>query len=72
MMSPLERVDEVVQEKIYHTLHQEIPHAVRQVKRLYAQRAGSKIEQDLVVKSKSHDFTIAGRSLAAIQQNGTR
>ena len=72
-MSPLERVDEVIQERrIYHTLHQETPHAVSQVKRPYMQRrAGGivEIEQDLVVKSNtSHDSIIAERSLATIQQ----
>ena len=74
MMSPLERVEEVIREKIYRTLHQEIPHAVRQVNRRYIQRAGGivEIEQDLVVKSKSHYSIIAGRSLATIQQTAQR
>lgn len=74
IMTPLERVEEVIREKIYRTLHQEIPHAVRQVNRGYVQRAGGivEIQQDLVVKSKSHYSIIAGRSLATIQQTAQR
>lgn len=74
IMTPLERVEEVIREKIYRTLHQEIPHAVRQVNRGYTQRAGGivEIQQDLVVKTKSHYSIIAGRSLATIQQTAQR
>ena len=74
IMSPLERIEEVIREKIYRTLHQEIPHAVNQVNRLFVEREGGivEIQQDLVVKSKSHYAIISGRSLATIQQMAQR
>jgi GTPase len=70
MMSPLERIEEIIREKIYRCLHKEIPHAVKQVNRLFVRRGNGivEIQQDLVVKSKSHHSIIAGRNLAMIQQ----
>lgn len=69
-MTPLEGVEEVIREQIYRTLHQEIPHAVRQVNRKYTKRDGGivEIQQDLVVKSKNHYSIIAGQNLVTIQQ----
>jgi GTP-binding protein Era len=70
MMSPLERIEEIIREKIYRCLHKEVPHAVKQVNRLFVRRGTGivEIQQDLVVKSKSHHSIIAGRNLATIQQ----
>jgi GTP-binding protein Era len=66
MMSPLERIEEIIREKIYRRLHKEIPHAVKQVNRLFVRRGNGIVElqQDLVVKSKSHHSIIAGRNIA--------
>ena len=68
LMSPLERVEEVIREKVYRCLHREVPHQVRQVNRIFRTMAhhdtGDKIiriDQDLVVRTESHRRLVTGR-----------
>jgi GTP-binding protein Era len=74
LMSPVERVEEVIREKIYRTLHKEVPHLVRQVNRVFVERPGGiiEIQQDIVVTSKSHYAIVSGRNLSTIQQMAQR
>lgn len=74
MASPVERVEEVIREKIYRTLHQELPHVIQQVNRLFVERQGGiiEIQQDIVVTTKSHYTIVSGRNLATIQQMAQR
>jgi GTP-binding protein Era len=74
ILSPVERIEEVIREKIYRTLHREIPHQVHQVNRMLRERQGGilEIQQDIVVRTKSHHSIVAGRNLATIQQLAQR
>lgn len=79
-MSPVERVEEVLREKIYRCLHREVPHHVQQVNRTFqmistGQNKGERvlrIDQDLVVRTKSHHRLVmgtGGKTLRRIQQS---
>ena len=82
LMSPQERVEEVIREKIYRCLHREVPHQVRQVNRIFRQmthpRTGEKlirIDQDLVVRTESHRRLVTGRggmTLERIEKDAQR
>jgi GTPase len=74
MMTTLERLEEIIREKVYRTLHQELPHHVKQMNRAIVYREGGivEIQHYLVVKSKSQYSIIKGRNLAAIQQASRR
>jgi GTP-binding protein Era len=66
-MSDIERVEEILREKIYRNLHREVPHQVKQVNQVFLmhERRGEKalqIDQDLVVRSKSHQRLVLGTS----------
>lgn len=78
-MSPVERVEEVLREKLYRCLHREVPHHVQQVNRTF-QMLGDKggkdqvlrVDQDLVVRTKSHHKLVVGtggKTLRRIQQS---
>ena len=66
-LSPEERVEEVVREKLYRFLHQELPYEIRQTNRLFrvVKRQDESLvveaHQDLVVRTKSHKEMICGR-----------
>ena len=78
-MSPVERVEEVLREKIYRCLHREVPHHIQQVNRTFQMISGQQegervliIDQDLVVRTKSHHRLALGRggmTLRRIQQS---
>jgi len=73
-MDDLERVEEVIREKIYRQLHREIPHSIGQINRLYKRipEGGLLIHQDLIVSRKSHQKIINGQSLQRIEDAATR
>ena len=66
-LSLAERIEEVIREKIYRCLHREVPHSITQVNRILKRgktRSGKlaiRIDQDLVVKTKSHQKLVLGR-----------
>jgi GTPase len=75
MLSPLERVEEVIREKIYRCLHREVPHHVQQVNRNFQFMQGDnkmlRVDQDLVVTTKSHQRLVlgqGGKTLKRIQE----
>ena len=74
-MSPLERVEEVIREKIYRCLHREVPHQVRQVNRIFRPMTRPdtldkiiRIDQDLVVRTESHRRLVTGRGGMTLQR----
>ena len=73
-MTPLERVEEIIREKVYRSLHREVPHRVSQVNRLFhpmTSDAGEKvirIDQDLVVRTESHRRLVTGRGGHTLQK----
>lgn len=72
-MDDIERVHEVIREKIYRQLHREIPHSIGQVNRLCRRiPQGMLIHQDIVVFKKSHQKIVNGRSLQRIEDSATR
>jgi GTP-binding protein Era len=71
-LSPLERVQEIVREKIYRCLHREVPHSITQVNRMFHRVPdGLVILQELVVFTKSHQKLVLG-VLERIQESATR
>lgn len=75
LMSPLERVEEVIREKIYRCLHREVPHQVRQVNRIFRPMTRPdtldkiiRIDQDLVVRTESHRRLVTGRGGMTLQR----
>lgn len=66
-MSLAERVEELIREKLYRNLHREVPHSITQINRVLRKgrkKDGSialRIDQDLVVKTKSHYKLVTGR-----------
>lgn len=78
LMSPVERVEEVLREKIYRCLHREVPYQVQQVNRTFQMINGRyegervlRVDQDLVVRTKSHHKLVmgtGGKTLRRIQQ----
>jgi GTP-binding protein Era len=78
-MSPVERVEEIVREKIYRCLHREVPHHVQQVNRTFQVLQGDykmlRVDQDLVVRTKSHHRLVlgqGGKTLRRIQETAKR
>ena len=76
MLSPVERVEEVIREKIYRCLHREVPHHVQQVNRIFQFMQGDhkilRVDQDLVVRTKSHQRLVmgqGGKTLTRIQES---
>lgn len=73
-MSPVERVEEVLREKIYRCLHREVPHHVQQVNRTFQMISYGnsqqvlRIEQDLVVRTKSHQRLVMGKGGQTLQR----
>ena len=67
-MSLVERIEELIREKIYRCLHREVPHSVSQVNRVLQRGKTSdgryvcRIDQDIIVKTKSHFKLVMGRS----------
>lgn len=82
LMSPQERVEEVIREKIYRCLHREVPHQVKQMNRIFRPmthpRTGEKlirIDQDLIVRTESHRRLVTGRggmTLERIEKDAQR
>jgi GTP-binding protein Era len=82
MQTPEERVEEVIREKIYRCLHREVPYKIRQNNRLFqvvkdpkSDKPGLLIQQDLIVRSKSHQqlvFGGAGQTLERIRETAER
>jgi GTP-binding protein Era len=71
-LAPLERVQEIIREKIYRCLHREVPHSITQVNRMFhLVPDGLVIHQELVVFTKSHQKLVLG-VLERIQESGTR
>jgi GTPase len=66
-MEPLERIEEIIREKLYRCLHKEIPHSIRQKNRIFEVRSDrisgeliANIHQDLIVTTKSHYNIVQG------------
>ena len=74
--TPLERVQEIIREKIYRCLHREVPHSVTQINRMFRKvNGGLIIHQDLVVFTTSHQKLVlgsGGRTLQRIQESAQR
>ena len=80
-MSLAERVEEMIREKCYRCLHREVPHSITQVNRVLQRgklkdgKIALRIDQDLIVKTKSHHKLIMGRggmTLKRIQDTARR
>ena len=80
-MSVAERVEEIIREKLYRCLHKEVPHSVTQVNRFLKKGRTSdgrivlRIDQDLIVRTKSHHKLVTGRggmTLERIRQATTK
>ena len=68
-LAPLEQIQEIIREKIYRSCHQEVPHSVQQVNRLFRKvPRGLVIHQDLVVFTKSHQKLVLGSSGMTLQR----
>jgi len=81
LLTPEERVEEVIREKIYRCLHKEVPYQIRQTNRLFqfipnkSGTPGLLVHQDLVVRSKSHQelvFGGGGKTLERIRETAQR
>ena len=80
-MSMAERVEEMIREKCYRCLHREVPHSITQVNRVLKKgrykdgRIVLQVDQDLIVKTKSHHKLVMGRggmTLKRIQDTAKR
>ena len=80
-LSPEERTEEVIREKLYRCLHREVPYHVRQNNRLFRTgrdkqgKLGLMIDQELIVKTKSHQRLVlgtGGRTLERIRETAER
>ena len=80
-MSYTERVQEIIREKLFRCLHQEVPFAITQVNRVFrfiqleGEKSAVRIDQDLVVRTKSHYNLVMGRggmTLKRIQDTARR
>lgn len=75
-LAPVERVEELLREKLYRCLHREVPHQVEQVNRIFEfietdNGKVLRVDQDLVVRTKSHKKLVTGtggKTLQRIQQ----
>lgn len=73
-LSPEERVEEIIREKLYRCLHQEVPYQIRQNNRLFrvveAADAGKPVvvvHQDLLVRTNSHRDLVLGKNRKRLQ-----
>jgi GTP-binding protein Era len=74
-LTPEERVEEVVREKLYRCLHNELPYQLRQRNRLFqvipaAESGGTPgliVHQDILVRTKSHRDIVRGRGNRTLQ-----
>ena len=78
-LSPEERVEEVIREKLYRCLHKEVPYSIRQKNRLFQvvrkPQLGLIVQQDLMVRTKSHQELVHGsgnRTLERIRETAVR
>ena len=84
-LTPEERVEEVIREKIYRCLHKEVPYNVKQNNTLFevktangpdgVPREGLLVHQEIVVKTKSHRDLVrgtGGRTLERIRETAER
>jgi GTPase len=75
-LSPQERVQEIIREKLYRCLHREVPHSIQQVNRVFRRvEGGMVIHQDLIVFTKSHQKLVrgnGGRTLERIHETAVR
>lgn len=80
-LSMAERVEEMIREKCYRCLHREVPHSITQVNRVLQKgrmkdgRIALRVDQDLIVKTKSHYNLVMGRggmTLKRIQETAKR
>jgi GTPase len=80
-LSMAERVEEIIREKCYRCLHREVPHSITQVNRVLQKgrmkdnRIALRVDQDLIVKTKSHYNLVMGRggmTLKRIQETAKR
>jgi GTP-binding protein Era len=77
-LTPEERVEEVIREKIYRCLHKEIPYHIKQTNRLMqtkkdGDKQGLLVHQELGVKTKSHLEIVRGSgSLERIRETAER
>lgn len=80
-MSMAERVEEMIREKCYRCLHREVPHSITQVNRVLQKgklkdgRVALRVDQDLIVTTKSHQKLVMGRggmTLKRIQDTARR
>lgn len=83
-MTPEERVQEIVREKIYRCLHKEVPYRIEQRNTLFrvvsnpdarGRIRGIVVHQELVVRSKSHAELVrgsGGRTLERIRESAQR
>ncbi len=66
-MSLPERIEEIIREKLYRCLHREVPHSITQINRVLKKgktrngRQVLRIDQDIVVRTKSHHKLVLGR-----------
>lgn len=79
--SMAERVEEIIREKCYRCLHREVPHNISQVNRVLKKgrmkdgRVALRVDQTLIVKTKSHYRLVMGKSgmtLRRIQETAKR
>jgi GTP-binding protein Era len=79
-MTPLERIEEIIREKIYRCLHKEVPYNVRQKNRLLqvvkeAGKPGVLIHQEIQTQTKSHKQLVTGtggHTLERIRESAER
>lgn len=80
-LTPEERVEEVVREKIYRCLHKELPYQLRQrntlfqVKKDASSKLGVLIHQEIIATTKSHAELVrgtGGRTLERIRETAER
>lgn len=72
-MTKIEQVHEIIREKIYRCCHQEVPHSIRQVNRMFREvPKGIVIQQDLIVFTKSHQKLVVGKTLQRIKETAQK
>ena len=79
--TPVERVEEIIREKIYRCVHREVPHNIHQVNRVFEVLKNPnqldnkqstaqiiRIDQDLIVKTESHRRILKGKHGKTLQR----
>lgn len=81
IMEPEDHAEEIIREKLYRCLHKELPYAIKQENQLFRVvrqkngELGVMIQQDLLVRTKSHRELVIGtreRTLKRIQETAER